>query len=66
MDGIPPRTYNGAPLHITPGLCLFYMNSENKLKPIAIQVFLLESFRLLGDDGTSTQIYAALRKVETV
>lgn len=39
MDGIPPRTYNGAPLHITPGLCLFYMNSENKLKPIAIQLY---------------------------
>ncbi|KAL7387778.1 hypothetical protein ABVT39_000827 [Epinephelus coioides] len=38
MDGITPRTYNGEPLHVTAGLCLLYMNPENKLMPIAIQL----------------------------
>uniref|UniRef100_A0A4W6CVH0 Si:dkey-17e16.9 n=1 Tax=Lates calcarifer TaxID=8187 RepID=A0A4W6CVH0_LATCA len=38
MDGIPPRTNNGEPLHVTAGLCLFYLNPENKLMPIAIQL----------------------------
>ncbi|CAI5683813.1 hydroperoxide isomerase ALOXE3 [Oreochromis aureus] len=38
MDGIPTRTYDGHPLHVTAGLCLFYMNPENKLMPIAIQL----------------------------
>ncbi|XP_068580558.1 hydroperoxide isomerase ALOXE3-like [Cebidichthys violaceus] len=38
MDGIPPRSYNGEPLHVTAGLCLFYVNPENKLMPIAIQL----------------------------
>nr|XP_043904894.1 arachidonate 12-lipoxygenase, 12R-type-like isoform X2 [Solea senegalensis] len=36
MDGI--RDYNGELLPVTAGLCLFYMNPENKLKPIAIQL----------------------------
>ncbi|XP_049913726.1 hydroperoxide isomerase ALOXE3-like [Epinephelus moara] len=38
MNGITPRTYNGEPLHVTAGLCLLYMNPENKLMPIAIQL----------------------------
>uniref|UniRef100_A0A8C2ZDT5 Uncharacterized protein n=2 Tax=Cyclopterus lumpus TaxID=8103 RepID=A0A8C2ZDT5_CYCLU len=38
MDGIPPRAYNGKPLHVTAGLCLLYLNPENKLMPIAIQL----------------------------
>uniref|UniRef100_A0A8D0AM79 Si:dkey-17e16.9 n=1 Tax=Sander lucioperca TaxID=283035 RepID=A0A8D0AM79_SANLU len=38
MDGIPPRAYNGEPLTVTAGLCLFYRNPENKLMPIAIQL----------------------------
>ncbi|XP_071335431.1 hydroperoxide isomerase ALOXE3-like [Trachinotus anak] len=38
MDGIPARDYNGEPLHVTAGLCLFYLNPENKLMPIAIQL----------------------------
>ncbi|XP_029281708.1 hydroperoxide isomerase ALOXE3-like [Cottoperca gobio] len=38
MDGIAPRVYNGQPLHVTAGLCLFYLNPENKLMPIAIQL----------------------------
>ncbi|KAK9531514.1 hypothetical protein VZT92_010935 [Zoarces viviparus] len=38
MDGIRPRVYNGEPLHVTPGLCLLYVNPENKLMPIAIQL----------------------------
>uniref|UniRef100_A0A8C2ZPU2 Si:dkey-17e16.9 n=1 Tax=Cyclopterus lumpus TaxID=8103 RepID=A0A8C2ZPU2_CYCLU len=38
MDGIPPRAYNGEPLHVTAGLCLLYLNPENKLMPIAIQL----------------------------
>ncbi|XP_028252884.1 hydroperoxide isomerase ALOXE3-like [Parambassis ranga] len=38
MDGIPTRIYNGESLHVTTGFCLFYMNPENKLRPIAIQL----------------------------
>ncbi|XP_068433628.1 hydroperoxide isomerase ALOXE3-like [Clinocottus analis] len=38
MDGIPPRAYDGEPLHVTAGLCLLYSNPENKLMPIAIQL----------------------------
>ncbi|KAI4788197.1 hypothetical protein KUCAC02_036006 [Chaenocephalus aceratus] len=38
MDGIPPAAYNGEPLHVTAGLCLFNVNPENKLMPIAIQL----------------------------
>lgn len=38
MDGIPVRDYDGKPLHVTPGLCLLYMNSDKKLLPIAIQL----------------------------
>lgn len=39
MEGLPVREYEGTPLHVTPGLCLFYVNAEKKLMPIAIQVF---------------------------
>lgn len=39
LDGVPVREYNGKPLHVTPGLCLLHVNSDNKLLPIAIQVF---------------------------
>ncbi|XP_049446929.1 hydroperoxide isomerase ALOXE3-like [Epinephelus fuscoguttatus] len=38
MDGIPPRAKNGEPLHVTPGFCLLYLNQEDKLMPIAIQL----------------------------
>ncbi|XP_023262819.1 hydroperoxide isomerase ALOXE3-like [Seriola lalandi dorsalis] len=38
MDGIPARDYNGEPLDVTAGLCLFYLNPEDKLMPIAIQL----------------------------
>ncbi|KAG7239196.1 hypothetical protein INR49_029947, partial [Caranx melampygus] len=38
MDGIPGRDYNGEPLNITAGLCLFYLNPDDKLIPIAIQL----------------------------
>ncbi|XP_071396432.1 hydroperoxide isomerase ALOXE3-like [Centroberyx affinis] len=38
MDGLPTRVYDGQPLHLTAGLCLLYMNPENKLMPIAIQL----------------------------
>ncbi|XP_028252886.1 hydroperoxide isomerase ALOXE3-like [Parambassis ranga] len=38
MDGIPSRICNGESLPFTAGLCLFYMNPENKLMPIAIQL----------------------------
>ncbi|XP_047429797.1 hydroperoxide isomerase ALOXE3-like [Mugil cephalus] len=39
MDGIPTRKLeNGESLHMTAGFCLFYMNPENKLMPIAIQL----------------------------
>ncbi|XP_068198242.1 hydroperoxide isomerase ALOXE3-like [Antennarius striatus] len=38
MDGISARLYNEKHLHVTPGLCLFYLNSESKLMPIAIQL----------------------------
>lgn len=38
MDGIPGRIYKGEHLQVTPGFCLLYLNSENKLMPIAIQL----------------------------
>ncbi|KAM8725490.1 hydroperoxide isomerase ALOXE3-like isoform 1-T1 [Acanthopagrus schlegelii] len=38
MDGLPTKVHDGQTLHVTAGLCLFYMNPENKLKPIAIQL----------------------------
>ncbi|XP_075315422.1 hydroperoxide isomerase ALOXE3-like [Odontesthes bonariensis] len=39
MDGIPAWTKDGNSLHMTAGLCLFYMNPESKLMPIAIQLY---------------------------
>lgn len=39
MDGLPTRVYDGESLHVTAGFCLFHVNPENKLMPIAIQVF---------------------------
>ncbi|XP_072306319.1 polyunsaturated fatty acid lipoxygenase ALOX8-like [Eucyclogobius newberryi] len=38
FEGITSRTYNGRTLHVTPGFCLFYLNSDEQLKPIAIQL----------------------------
>ncbi|MED6239036.1 hypothetical protein ATANTOWER_000911 [Ataeniobius toweri] len=38
MDGIPGRIKDGNSLHVTAGLCLFYVNPERKLIPIAIQL----------------------------
>ncbi|XP_047193986.1 hydroperoxide isomerase ALOXE3-like [Hippoglossus stenolepis] len=38
LDGIPTYLYNGESLTVTSGLCLFYLNPENKLMPIAIQL----------------------------
>ncbi|CAK6961909.1 hydroperoxide isomerase ALOXE3-like [Scomber scombrus] len=38
MDGIPARNYNGEPLDVTAGFCLFYLNPDKKLMPIAIQL----------------------------
>ncbi|KAE8286830.1 Arachidonate 12-lipoxygenase, 12R-type [Larimichthys crocea] len=38
MDGMQGRLHNGERLHVTAGLCLFYMNPNNKLIPIAIQL----------------------------
>ncbi|KAM3602813.1 uncharacterized protein V6R79_011270 [Siganus canaliculatus] len=38
MDGIPGRDYYGEPLSVTPGLCLFYLNPDDKLLPVAIQL----------------------------
>lgn len=39
LEGIVTREYDDKPLCVTPGLCLFYVNSEKKLLAIAIQVF---------------------------
>lgn len=39
MDGLPTKVYDGESLQVTAGLCLFYVNPEKKLMPIAIQVF---------------------------
>ncbi|XP_071771915.1 hydroperoxide isomerase ALOXE3-like [Centroberyx gerrardi] len=39
MDGLPTRICNGKPLPLTAGLGLFYMNPDNKLMPIAIQLY---------------------------
>ncbi|XP_062323301.1 hydroperoxide isomerase ALOXE3-like [Osmerus eperlanus] len=38
LEGLPTRVVNGEPLPLTPGLCLFYKNPEDKLLPIAIQL----------------------------
>ncbi|XP_060947566.1 hydroperoxide isomerase ALOXE3-like isoform X2 [Limanda limanda] len=38
LDGIPTYVYNGESLTVTSGLCLFYLNPQNKLMPIAIQL----------------------------
>uniref|UniRef100_A0A674NFZ2 Uncharacterized protein n=1 Tax=Takifugu rubripes TaxID=31033 RepID=A0A674NFZ2_TAKRU len=38
VDGLPGREHEGKPLQVTPGLCLFYVNVEKKLMPIAIQL----------------------------
>ncbi|KAK2856204.1 hypothetical protein Q5P01_004939 [Channa striata] len=38
MDGLPTKEYNGESLQVATGFCLFYMNSEKNLKPIAIQL----------------------------
>nr|XP_057913210.1 hydroperoxide isomerase ALOXE3-like [Doryrhamphus excisus] len=38
MNGIPGRMFNGVRLQVSAGLCLFYLNPEKKLKPIAIQL----------------------------
>ncbi|XP_075869647.1 hydroperoxide isomerase ALOXE3-like [Nelusetta ayraudi] len=38
VDGMSGRDYNGEPLYVTPGLCLFYLNPQNKMMPIAIQL----------------------------
>ncbi|XP_034435258.1 arachidonate 12-lipoxygenase, 12R-type-like [Hippoglossus hippoglossus] len=38
LEGIPTQVSNGESLTVTPGLCLFYLNPENKLMPIAIQL----------------------------
>ncbi|CAB1430647.1 unnamed protein product [Pleuronectes platessa] len=38
LDGIPTNVYKGESLTVTPGLCLFYLNPQNKLMPIAIQL----------------------------
>ncbi|XP_074472225.1 hydroperoxide isomerase ALOXE3-like isoform X1 [Sebastes fasciatus] len=38
MDGLPTNVHDGEPLHVTAGFCLFYMNPEKKLMPIAIQL----------------------------
>uniref|UniRef100_H2VCF5 Uncharacterized protein n=1 Tax=Takifugu rubripes TaxID=31033 RepID=H2VCF5_TAKRU len=38
VEGLPGREHEGKPLQVTPGLCLFYVNAEKKLMPIAIQL----------------------------
>ncbi|XP_076001990.1 hydroperoxide isomerase ALOXE3-like [Genypterus blacodes] len=38
IDGIPSHVYNDEPLHWAPCLCLFYLNPQSKLMPIAIQL----------------------------
>ncbi|XP_027140087.1 hydroperoxide isomerase ALOXE3 [Larimichthys crocea] len=38
MDGLPTKVYDGESLQVTAGLCLFYVNPEKKLMPIAIQL----------------------------
>ncbi|KAM3861093.1 hydroperoxide isomerase ALOXE3-like [Diretmus argenteus] len=39
MDGIPSKVENGVTLPFTPGICLFYLNPEKKVMPIAIQLY---------------------------
>ncbi|KAJ3582933.1 hypothetical protein NHX12_029515 [Muraenolepis orangiensis] len=38
LDGIQTRVYDGEQLVVATGFCLLYMNPENKLRPIAIQL----------------------------
>ncbi|KAM3603619.1 uncharacterized protein V6R79_026010 [Siganus canaliculatus] len=38
MEGLPTKKLGGQSLHVTGGLCLLYMNPEDKLMPIAIQL----------------------------
>ncbi|XP_060947753.1 polyunsaturated fatty acid lipoxygenase ALOX15B-like [Limanda limanda] len=38
LDGLSTYVYNGESLTVTSGLCLFYLNIENKLMAIAIQL----------------------------
>uniref|UniRef100_A0A8C5D8Y7 Hydroperoxide isomerase ALOXE3-like n=1 Tax=Gouania willdenowi TaxID=441366 RepID=A0A8C5D8Y7_GOUWI len=38
MDKIPTRMYGEEPLQMPASMCLFYLNPENKLMPIAIQL----------------------------
>ncbi|XP_035535059.1 hydroperoxide isomerase ALOXE3-like [Morone saxatilis] len=38
MDGLPAKAYDGESPRVTAGLCLFYINPENKLLPVAIQL----------------------------
>ncbi|XP_078029664.1 hydroperoxide isomerase ALOXE3-like [Epinephelus lanceolatus] len=39
LDGLPTKVYDGESLHVTPGFIMFYLNPENKLMPIAIQLY---------------------------
>ncbi|XP_053737250.1 hydroperoxide isomerase ALOXE3-like isoform X1 [Synchiropus splendidus] len=39
MEGIATRVHNGQDLHVADGFCLFYLNPDKKLKPIAIQLY---------------------------
>ncbi|XP_049915016.1 hydroperoxide isomerase ALOXE3-like [Epinephelus moara] len=39
LDGLPTKVYDGESLHMTPGFIMFYLNPENKLMPIAIQLY---------------------------
>ncbi|KAI3364280.1 hypothetical protein L3Q82_011085 [Scortum barcoo] len=38
LDGLVAKVYDGEPLPVTSGFCLFYVNPEKKLMPIAIQL----------------------------
>lgn len=39
FEGISPKTRDGTQLHVTPGLCLLHLDSQQTLKPIAIQLY---------------------------
>uniref|UniRef100_A0AAV2LY12 Lipoxygenase domain-containing protein n=1 Tax=Knipowitschia caucasica TaxID=637954 RepID=A0AAV2LY12_KNICA len=39
FERIPKRIPDEGILHVAPGLCLFYLNSEQQMKPIAIQLY---------------------------
>uniref|UniRef100_A0A3Q1GDC5 Hydroperoxide isomerase ALOXE3-like n=1 Tax=Acanthochromis polyacanthus TaxID=80966 RepID=A0A3Q1GDC5_9TELE len=38
MEGLPTRVIDGKPVSVSAPLCLFYLNPEKKLRPIAIQL----------------------------